>query len=234
MPQDGHWLASFEVIPPPKVSFPAAKKIKKSHAENFCSWSKFLFENFGVFCLCGENFVTPFSTLAMIKGSLPTKSTTPDRLRCRARPPDDVFTVFWGGKALKKGFFRARHRILIYTPKEAHSRIFVTGGSVIAWQMLAKKKAVLGQASLLIRIQWRLYTWWQNQVNSDGPIWVEMCVCRKQGGVQWLVSCDLSNVMHRDSAVEGGAIKHEKGDSWEIYISEPMGELWFGEEICWT
>jgi len=27
------------------------------------------------------------------------------------------------------------------------------------------------------------------------------------------VSCDLSNVMHRDSAVEGGAIKHEKGDS---------------------
>ena len=27
------------------------------------------------------------------------------------------------------------------------------------------------------------------------------------------VSCDLTNVMHRDSAVEGGAIKHEKGDS---------------------
>ena len=28
MPQDGHWLASFEVIPPPKkkISFPAAKK----------------------------------------------------------------------------------------------------------------------------------------------------------------------------------------------------------------
>jgi len=39
------------------------------------------------------------------------------------------------------------------------------------------------------------------------------------------VSCDLSNVMHRDSAVEGGAIKHEKGDSREIYISEPKGEL---------
>jgi len=32
------------------------------------------------------------------------------------------------------------HLVLIYTPKEAHSRIFVTGGSVIAWQMLAKKK----------------------------------------------------------------------------------------------
>ena len=26
MPQDGHWPASFEVIPPKKVSFPAAKK----------------------------------------------------------------------------------------------------------------------------------------------------------------------------------------------------------------
>ena len=51
-------------------------------------------------------------------------------------------------------------------------------------------------------------------------------VCRKQGGVQWLVSCDLSNVMHRDSAVEGGAIKHEKGDLMrDIYISEPMDEL---------
>ena len=32
MPQDGHWLASFEVIPPPKkVSFPAAKKMKIPH-----------------------------------------------------------------------------------------------------------------------------------------------------------------------------------------------------------
>ena len=30
----------------------------------------------------GENFVTPISTLANIKGSLPTNSTTPDRLRC--------------------------------------------------------------------------------------------------------------------------------------------------------
>ena len=96
------------------------------------------------------------------------------------------------------------------------------------------KKKHLNTPRYEYRIQWRLYTWWLNQVNSDGPIWVEMCVCRKQGGVQWLVSCDLSNVMHRDSAVEGGATKHEKGDSWEIYISEPMGELWFGEEICWT
>ena len=33
----------------------------------------------------------------------------------------------------KKRFFeKVRHLVLIYTPKEAHSRIFVTGGSVIS------------------------------------------------------------------------------------------------------
>jgi hypothetical protein len=32
MPQDGHWLASFEVIPPAKKGcFPAAKKMKIPH-----------------------------------------------------------------------------------------------------------------------------------------------------------------------------------------------------------
>ena len=40
----------------------------------------------------------------------------------------------------KGGGFRARHLVVIYTTKEAHSRIFVTGGSVIASQMLAKEK----------------------------------------------------------------------------------------------
>ena len=35
-------------------------------------------------------------------------------------------------KHKKKFFFRVHHRILIYTPKEAHSRNFVTGGSVFA------------------------------------------------------------------------------------------------------
>jgi len=34
---------------------------------------------------------------------------------------------------MKKVAFRARHLlVVIYTPKAAHSRIFVTGGSVIA------------------------------------------------------------------------------------------------------
>ena len=39
----------------------------------------------------------------------------------------------WGSNFVKKNFFEKVHdRILIYTPKDAHSRIFVTGGSVIA------------------------------------------------------------------------------------------------------
>ena len=136
----GWSLASqfWSYTPPQKVSFPAAKKMKIPHWKLF-SWSNFFFENFGVCCLCGENFVTPFSTLAMIKGSLPTKSTTPDRLRCRARPSDDDFTVFLRRKSMKeKYFFRARHLVVIYTQNQAHSRISVTGGWVIAWQMLAK------------------------------------------------------------------------------------------------
>jgi len=38
-----------------------------------------------------------------------------------------------GSIFVKKKFYQKVHdRILIYTPKEAHSRIFVTGGAVIA------------------------------------------------------------------------------------------------------
>ena len=42
-----------------------------------------------------HDFVTPFSTFASIKGSLPTNSTTPDRLRCRAQSSDEDFSDFW-------------------------------------------------------------------------------------------------------------------------------------------
>jgi len=39
----------------------------------------------------------------------------------------------WGSNFVKKIFFqKVQSLVLIYTPKEAHSRIFVTGGSVIA------------------------------------------------------------------------------------------------------
>jgi hypothetical protein len=42
-----------------------------------------------------HDFVTPFSTFANIKGSLPTKSNTPDRLRCRTKTDGEDFPGFW-------------------------------------------------------------------------------------------------------------------------------------------
>tara|TARA_B100000524_G_scaffold122911_1_gene60413 strand:- start:691 stop:936 length:246 start_codon:yes stop_codon:yes gene_type:complete len=81
MPKDGHWLASSEIIPPPPQkggfrgqqndNFPLALALKTVVSDPKC-W---------LFLLFGEFFVTPFSTLANIKGFLPTNSTTPDRLR---------------------------------------------------------------------------------------------------------------------------------------------------------
>ena len=38
---------------------------------------------------------TPFSTFANIKGSLPTESTTLDRLRCRTKTDGEYFPGFW-------------------------------------------------------------------------------------------------------------------------------------------
>ena len=69
---------------------------------------QFFFENFGVFCLYGGNFVTPFSNLAMIKGSLPTNSTTPDRLRQGTKTESivKIFPVFGRLNFVIKSFFK--------------------------------------------------------------------------------------------------------------------------------
>ena len=81
-------------------------------------------QNFGV-CLFGENFVTPFSTLANIKGSLPTNLTTPDRLRCPTTTDGEDFPGFWvrtsTHRRKNKFFQNVRHLVVIYTPKEAHT-----------------------------------------------------------------------------------------------------------------
>ena len=53
MPQDSHLLASFEVIPPKKVSFPAAKK-RKFPTENCFPDPNFFLKNLSFYCLCGE------------------------------------------------------------------------------------------------------------------------------------------------------------------------------------
>ena len=66
MPQDGHWLAGFEVIPPPKLVFPRQKKenFNKGCAHTFeinlKSTKNLLFWLF----LSGNSAVTPISTLA--------------------------------------------------------------------------------------------------------------------------------------------------------------------------
>ena len=102
-----------------------------------------------------HDFVTPFSTLANIKGSLPTKSTTPDRLRCRTKTDGEELPDFWPihfSNIVKKSVSKGSASVTIYTPKEAHSRIFVTGGSFLAWQMLAKKilNSILGRPACTI------------------------------------------------------------------------------------
>ena len=92
MPQDGHWLANFEVIAPPKrVVFPPPKNENSPVVKTVVSDPIF----WRVFCFFGENFVTPFSTLANIKGSLPTYSTTPARLRWRTKTDGEDFLDFW-------------------------------------------------------------------------------------------------------------------------------------------
>ena len=74
----------------------------------------------------------------MIKGSLPTNLTTPDRLRWRSKTDDEDLPGFWpilfsNINIVKKKFFqKVRHLVVLYTPKEAHRRIFVTGESVFA------------------------------------------------------------------------------------------------------
>tara|TARA_B100000524_G_scaffold285139_1_gene160574 strand:- start:80 stop:286 length:207 start_codon:yes stop_codon:yes gene_type:complete len=56
-----------------------------------------------------------------------------------------IFSVFCFNVAKKSSFFRARYLVLIYTPKEAHSRIFVTGGVSIRAINAGKKKLFLAR-----------------------------------------------------------------------------------------
>ena len=85
-------------------------------------------------CHC---FVTPFSTFANIKGSLPTNSTTPGRLRCRSRPSDEDFSGFW---PIIFSNIAKKIKVFLSCPASSgdlHSKRslyaeFVTGGSVFA------------------------------------------------------------------------------------------------------
>ena len=66
------------------------------------------------------------------------------------------------------------HPVVIYTPKEAPSRIFVTGGSVIAWQMLAIFFLFLARracsTSMLVEVDTTIYK------NERGEDYIYTCI----------------------------------------------------------
>ena len=62
----------------------------------------------------------------------------------------------------------------------------------------------------------------------DPSEWRCACVIDDMEGYNSMMCRDLSNVMHRDSAVEGGwkvEPQNMRRVTHERYISEPMGEL---------
>ena len=82
---------------------------------------------------------------------LPTDSTTLDRLRLSIRTDGEDFPRFYPflfEHRQNKFFYRILYLVLIYTPKEAHCRIFVTGGSLFARQMVSKKKLFFRRACM--------------------------------------------------------------------------------------
>ena len=97
-----------------------------------------------------HDFVTPFSTLPNIKGFLLTKSTTPDRLPCRARPPNEDFLGFWpiivSNIAPKNSFFsRPASIVVIYTPQKKPVAGFSwPGGQYLRDKCWQTKNSILG------------------------------------------------------------------------------------------
>ena len=84
----------------------------------------------------------------------PSRLIRPRPIDCDAGPEETVkifpffYLYFCFNIAKRKFFQKFRHLALINTPKEAHGRIFVSGGSFFARQLCWQKKACLGAASL--------------------------------------------------------------------------------------
>ena len=102
-----------------------------AHNKRSCSKSGKFQAKIAFFLFSGEKIGTILSR----RSRLSRTSRAPSRLS-RPRPIDcdaghdrqTMFSRFFEEEKHKKFFFRARHLVVIYTPKEAHSRIFVTGG----------------------------------------------------------------------------------------------------------
>ena len=143
--ENGHWLiytfSQFWGYNPPKLAFPQPK------SEKSCFWvgnavSVLDCWNFRVKIL---NCIIFFPAKILSRRSrLSRWSRAPSRL-IRPRPIDcdrgpkqrvKIFPVFGFELCHKKSFFQKVHDlVVIYTPKEAHSGIFVTRGSVIAFRV---------------------------------------------------------------------------------------------------
>ena len=147
--------------------------MKIPHWKLRCFWSKIL--AFILFFLFVENFVTPFSTLANIKGSLPTNSTTPDRLRCRTKTDGEDSPDFWVRTSSKKSIFQ---RSGIYTlqwwstPQKKPIAGFSWPGSHFSRDKRWPKTDFLGRRACNICICWYSYLYWQYILNY----WYSDCI----------------------------------------------------------
>ena len=99
-----------------------------------------------------HDFVTPFSTFANNRRSYPTNSTPPNRLQPRIWTAGEEFSGLWpiifSNIVTIFFFYRILDLVTIYTPKEAHSRTFVTGGHFSRDKRGTQTKTILGAASL--------------------------------------------------------------------------------------
>ena len=128
--QDDHWLASFEVVPPPQTLVFPRPKNENSPLKTVVPNPNFFLK------------ILAFSVLSR-RFRLSRRSRASSRL-IRLRPigcdrgseqPVKTFTVsgrFFVRTLSKTFFHRIPDLVTIYKPKEVHSRIFVTQGSEFA------------------------------------------------------------------------------------------------------
>ena len=122
MPEDGHWLhwlASFEVIPPPKSWFFRGQTSESSPLKTAVSDPKFWRFFFSA------NFVTLNSRILRTSRA-PSRLIRPRPIDCNRGPEQPVkISRVW--VRTSSFFFWVHDLVLIYTPKD-HSRFFpVTG-----------------------------------------------------------------------------------------------------------
>ena len=137
--------------PPKKVSFPRPKKWKFS-TQNCFPEPHFFLKILLAFFVFAAKILSRRSRLSRWSRA-PSRLIRPRPIDCDRGPKQRVqISRFWGSNFVKKKCFqKVQSLVMNYTPKEAHSRIFVTGGSVIAWQMLAKKNLFLGRPAAACR-----------------------------------------------------------------------------------